>query len=86
MEPYDPTDEERAELASQLEIAKQEWEEDMQFEEDQAHYPLLHLFGGETDVEIADALADQKREEDGKAMLAQDIYYATDFDYIEDYA
>ena len=37
----------------------------------------------QTDVEIADELADQKREEDGKAMLDQEEYYSIDFDYME---
>ncbi len=59
MEPYEPTDQERAELASQLEIAKQEWEEDMQHEKDKEHYPFC-----------------------GETMFN----YATDFDYMEDYA
>ena len=35
------------------------------------------------EADIADAKADEKREQDGEAMLAQDEYYPIDFDDME---
>jgi len=34
-------------------------------------------------IDLADAKADEKREKDGEAMLAQEEYYPIDFDDME---